>query len=155
MNQTEREIFHQAKVKELRSFFECGVWEFSTAEESAPERTLTSRILVKWSRNADGSPRAKARLVARGFNDVGALMGNLETESPTTSRLSRSLLLSVSANLRWRAWSADVSTAILQGLPQERKLWLKLPNEAWQILGATANTWMFLRDSTRASLWPT
>jgi len=23
LNQTEREIFHQAKVKELRSFFEC------------------------------------------------------------------------------------------------------------------------------------
>ena len=145
LNQTEREMFHQAKVKELRSFFECGVWEFSTAEEATPERTLTSRILLKWSRNADGSPRAKARLVVRGFNDVDALMGNLETASPTTSRLSRSLLLSVSANLRWRAWSADVSTAFLQGLPQERKLWLKLPNEALQILGATANTRMFLQ----------
>ena len=90
----------------------------STAEEATPERTLTSRILLKWSRNADGSPRAKARLVVRGFNDVDALMGNLETASPTTSRLSRSLLLYVSANLRWRAWSADVSTAFLQGLPQ-------------------------------------
>ena len=152
LNQTEREMFHQAKVKELRSFFECGVWEFSTAEEATPERTLTSRILLKWSRNADGSPRAKARLVVRGFNDVEALMGNLETASPTTSRLSRSLLLSVSANLRWRAWSADVSTAFLQGLPQERKLWLKLPNEALQILGATANTRMFLRKPVYGQL---
>ena len=79
-------------------------------------------------------------------------MGNLETASPTTSRLSRSLLLSVSANLRWRAWSADVSTAFLQGLPQERKLWLKLPNEALQILGATANTRMFLRKPVYGQL---
>jgi hypothetical protein len=39
LNQTEREIFHQAKVKELRSFFECSVWEFSTAEQATPENT--------------------------------------------------------------------------------------------------------------------
>ena len=30
LNQIEKEMFHQAKVKELRNFFECGVWEFST-----------------------------------------------------------------------------------------------------------------------------
>ena len=148
----EKEQFFQAKVKELRSFFENGVWEFSTAEEATPERTLTSRMLLKWSRNADGSPRAKARLVVRGFNDVDALSGNLETASPTTSRLSRSILLSISANLRWRGWTADVSTAFLQGLPQERKLWLKLPTEALQILGCTANVRMFLRKPVYGQL---
>ena len=74
-----KRMFHHAKVKELRSFFECGVWEFSAAEEATPERTLTSRILLKCSRNADGSPRANARLVVHGFNDVGALIGNLKT----------------------------------------------------------------------------
>ena len=89
------------------------------------------------------------------FNDVDAFMGNLETASPTTSRLSRSLLLSVSANLRWRAWSADVSTGFLQGLPQERKLWLKLSNEALQILGATANTRIvFYESQFMANLMP-
>ena len=153
LNQTEREMFHQAKVKELRSFLECGVWEFSTAEEATPERTLTSRILLKWSRNADGSPRAKARLVVRGFNDVDALMGNLETASPTTSRLSRSLLLSVSANLRWRAWSADVSTAFFQGLYTSRT---KTMAEASQ--RSLADPWSHRQHknvSTKASLWPT
>ena len=152
LTQAEKDMFFQAKVKELRSFFECGVWEFSHASEASPERTLTSRILLKWSHNPDGSPRAKARLVVRGFNDIDALRGNLETASPTTSRLSRSLLLSVSSNLRWRAWSADVSTAFLQGLPQERKLWLKLPGEALQILGATADTRMYLRKPVYGQL---
>ena len=89
----EKELFLQAKVKELQSFFENGVWEFSTSADAIPERTLTSRILLKWSKNTDGTPRAKARLVVRGFNDVDALNGNLDTASPTTSRLSRSILL--------------------------------------------------------------
>ncbi|CAL1170206.1 unnamed protein product [Cladocopium goreaui] len=66
----EKELFLQAKVKELQSFFENGVWEFSTSADAIPERTLTSRILLKWSKNTDGTPRAKARLVVRGFNDV-------------------------------------------------------------------------------------
>lgn len=77
----EKNLFYLAKVKELQSFFECGVWEFNTVHDAEPSRTLTSRI---------GSPRAKARLVVRGYNDVDALNGQLETASPTTSRLGRS-----------------------------------------------------------------
>ena len=141
----EKELFLQAKVKELQSFFENGVWEFSTSADAIPERTLTSRILLKWSKNTDGTPRAKARLVVRGFNDVDALNGNLDTASPTTSRLSRSILLTVSSCLRWKAWAADVSTAFLQGLPQECQLWLRLPAEALRILGAPPETRMYLK----------
>eukprot|EP00435_Cladocopium_sp_Y103_P009830 s2820_g2.t1 len=67
-----------AKVKELQSFFEHGVWEFSNVKEADPKRTLTSRMLLKWSKNADGSPRAKARLVVRGYTDEDALNGKLD-----------------------------------------------------------------------------
>ena len=56
----EKEQFMAAKAKELKSFFEHGVWEFSTEKEADPTRTLTSRMLLKWSRNPHGSPRAKA-----------------------------------------------------------------------------------------------
>ena len=148
----EKELFLQAKVKELQSFFENGVWEFSTSADAIPERTLTSRILLKWSKNTDGTPRAKARLVVRGFNDVDALNGNLDTASPTTSRLSRSILLTVSSCLRWKAWAADVSTAFLQGLPQERQLWLRLPAEALRILGAPPETRMYLKKPVYGQL---
>ena len=51
-----RLLFQQAKQKELSSFFENGVWSFQTTKEATPERTLTSRMLLKWSKNADGSP---------------------------------------------------------------------------------------------------
>ena len=45
-------------------------------------------MLLTWSKNRDGSPRAKAWLIVRGYN-VDALTGQLETSSPTTTRLSK------------------------------------------------------------------
>ena len=144
LTDAERQLFYLAKVKELKSFFECGVWEFTTTDKSDAERTLSSRMLLKWAKNPDGSPRAKARLVVRGYNDVDALQGSLDTASPTATRLARTLLMSISATRRWRGWSADVATAFLQGLPQERLLWLRLPKECVEILGATADTRMLL-----------
>ena len=63
---------------------------------------MTARMLLKWSKNEDGSPRAKARLIVRGYADVDALQGSLETSSPTTTRLSRSFLLSLTSMLGWK-----------------------------------------------------
>ena len=141
----ERELFMQAKVKELKSFFENGGWEFSTAAEADPSRSLSSRLLLKWSKNPDGSPRAKARLIVRGYADRDALEGRIDTAAPTTSRLNRSMLLSMMATMKWDCWTADVSTAFLQGLPQELQLWVKLPSEALKILGTPPDTRIFLK----------
>ena len=140
----ERALFKEAKVKELKSFFDHGVWAFQTTAEADESRTLTSGILLKWSENEDGSPRAKARLIVRGFNDPDALAGTITTSSPTTTRLSRSMVLSLAANMHWPTWTADVSTAFLQGRPQTRKLWVKLPSEALQLLGASEDTRVLL-----------
>ena len=139
----ERAMFKEAKVKELKSFFDHGVWTFQTKSEADEARTLTSRIILKWSKHPDGSPRAKARLIVRGYNDPDALAGQIPTSSPTTTRLSRSIVLSLAANLNWNMWTADVSTAFLQGRCQDRKLWVKLPNEALQ-LRADQDTRMLL-----------
>ena len=136
--------FQAAKQKELRSFFENQVWEFDSAQNSDPARTMTARMLLKWSKNEDGTPRAKARLIVRGYSDVDALQGTLETSSPTTTRLSRNMLLSLSTVLRWQLWTSDIATAFLQGLPQERKLWVKLPAECLKLLGAEEDTRMLL-----------
>ena len=70
------------------------------------------------------SQRAKARLIVRGFADPDALAGSIETSSPTTTRLSRSMLLSLATTMHWTTWTADVSTAFLQGREQDRKLWV-------------------------------
>ena len=109
----EREQFMQAKIKKLKSFFENGVWEFTHVKDTDPQRILTSRILLKWSKNPDGSPRAKVRLVVRGYNDHDAFEGKVDTTAPTASRLSRSMFLSLSAILKWCGWTADLATAFL------------------------------------------
>jgi hypothetical protein len=36
----DRLLFHQAKVKELKSFFDNGVWSFQTTKEAIPSRTV-------------------------------------------------------------------------------------------------------------------
>ena len=140
----ERALFKEAKVKELKSFFDHGVWTFQHKDEADPARTLTSRMILKWSKHPDGSPRAKARLIVRGYNDPDALEGTVATSSPTTTRLSRSMILSLAANMKWNTWTADVSTAFLQGRPQTRKLWVKLPAECTQLLGADEDSRMLL-----------
>ena len=101
-------------------------------------------MLLKWAKQPDGSPRAKARLVVRGYTDADALAGRLDTASPASTRLGRACLLSISANLHWCGWSADVSTAFLQGLPRERKLWVKLPPDTLRLMGGDENTRMLL-----------
>ena len=148
----QRALFQAAKVKELQSFFQNDVWVFDTDENSDPSRTLSARMLLTWSKNPDGSPRAKARLIVRGYADVDALNGQLETSSPTTTRLSRNMLLSLAATLGWKLWTSDISTAFLQGLPQERKIWIKLPADALSLLGCGPNTRMLLRKPVYGQL---
>ena len=134
MTPDERAQFKAAMVKELQSFFDNQVWQFETTREAEPSRTLTSRMLLKWSKNPDGSPRAKARLIVRGFQDPDAWEGTVPTSSPTTTRLSRSMLLSLASTMDWPIWTSDIATAFLQGKPQSRKLWVQLPTNAWSCL---------------------
>ena len=144
MTPHDRALFLVAKIKELKSFFDNGVWEFVDENQADPKRTLKARFLLKWSKDDQGMPRAKARLVIQGFNDPDVLEGKLTTSSPTASRVSKMVMLAIAACKRWRPWTADVSTAFLQGKEQERKLYVKLPAEALNLLGASPNTRMLL-----------
>eukprot|EP00435_Cladocopium_sp_Y103_P006856 s1452_g2.t1 len=144
LSAADRAKFQEAKRKELESFFHNGVWEFNTTADATPERTLTARVLTKWTKHADGSPRAKARLIVRGYQDFDALTTGLETSSPTTSRTSRSFLLSLASLLGWTVWTSDIATAFLQGGNQKRRLWVKLPSDCLQLLGASPDTRMLL-----------
>eukprot|EP00435_Cladocopium_sp_Y103_P058144 s240_g20.t1 len=69
----QRAQFQEAKCKEFQPFFENQVWEFDTEANAVPERTLTARAPTKRAKNQDGTPRAKARLIVRGYLDVDAL----------------------------------------------------------------------------------
>ena len=144
MSPDERAAFRADKCRELTDFFTNHVWEFETTNEATPERTMRARFLLKWSKHADGSPRAKARLILQGFNDPDALNGTLNTSSPTATRLARLSVLAICALKGWKPWVADVATAFLQSKPQKRVLHVQLPRDALDLLGAPENTRMRL-----------
>ena len=67
----------------------------------------------------DGKKIAKARLVARGFEEN---TDDLRKDSPTCCRESLRLLFMTAAVMNWMLHSIDVSAAFLQGNPIKRKL---------------------------------
>ncbi|CAE7846298.1 TY5A [Symbiodinium microadriaticum] len=135
----DRLAFIDAKRKELGSFFTNSVWEFGTESEAPPGRILKAHFILKWSKNPDGTPRAKARLIIQGFRDPDALAGLVDSTSPTLSRLGRTTLFSLTTLKQWSTFVADVSTAFLQGREHapSRTLWVRLPADARQLLGVT------------------
>ena len=137
MSLADRLQFLEAKRKELRSFFENDVWTMVDENRAQPQRVLKAHFILKWSTNADGSPRAKARLITQGFRDPDAWSGALRTNSPTLTRLSRGMILSICSTMSWCPFTSDISTAFLQGKAhsKERTLWIRLPRDARQLLG--------------------
>ena len=55
MTVQERAQFMKAKVSELESFFENGVWTADWAGNSDPKRTLKGKFMLKWATNPDGT----------------------------------------------------------------------------------------------------
>ena len=145
MRLEDRLAFVEGKKAELSSIFENGVWEVERHPEQVDHgRVMRARFVLKWVTDQKGNPRAKARLVLQGFSDPDLLQGSLETSSPTLSRISRQVLLAVAVNEGWSKFTADVSTAFLQGDRQERMLWCKIPADACRLIGCAPGTYMKL-----------
>ena len=120
------------------------LWEwcldfFDSEENIKPGRVLRAKFILNWKRNDDGTPRAKARLICQGYQDPDALNGSLATASPTLTRLSRGMILSITSLLGFFPFASDISTAFLQGKKydpsSERELWIRLPKDADGLLG--------------------
>ena len=67
MTVDERSKMIEAKKKELKSFFDNRVWEFTGLDDVNHGRTVTARWGLTWKEGeGNGPPVAKARLVLRG-----------------------------------------------------------------------------------------
>ncbi|CAL1132261.1 unnamed protein product, partial [Cladocopium goreaui] len=121
MSLEDRLAFIEGKKAELASIFENQVWEIELHPEKVDwNRVMKARFVLKWSADNNGNPRAKARLVLRGFSDPDLLRGELDTSSPTLSRSSRQILLAIATCKSWLVFTSDVATAFLQGDSQRR-----------------------------------
>ena len=139
MSLADRKLFTEAKQKELESFFNNQVWHFAPEGQADPQRVLKARFLLNWKKHQNGTPRAKARLIVQGFKDPDALNGTLNTASPTLTRLSRNFILTVATMQSYQLFTADITTAFLQGKEfpdgSERAIWIKLPRDGERLLG--------------------
>ena len=112
----------KAKEIELENWKQFGVYEEVMDEGQAA-------LSVRWvctEKLVDGTNKLKARLVARGFEE----MEKAQSDSPTGNKDTLKLFLAINSSKGWTSRSMDVKAAFLQGKEFHRVVFLKPPKEA-------------------------
>lgn len=120
---TDKDAIIAAKQKEIEN------WKNNDVFEEVPynnQHTISTRWVIT-TKEKDSIIITKARLVARGFEDNRENYQNID--SPTCSRESLSLTLSILSMKGWKCWAIDIKTAFLQGNPLNRDVYLQPPRE--------------------------
>lgn len=94
-----------------------------TAAQKSKILATTWSVVIKPGKGIDGTDKVKARLCARGDREVG----DFRTDSPTASKSSLRLALTVCASYGWILNSIDFSSAFVQGKDIDRELYLRPP----------------------------
>jgi len=110
-----------AKLKEIESWKENNVF---TEVEDRGQKTISVRWIIT-EKIKEGKPVTKARLVVRGFEEGF----NDRTDSPTCSKDSLRLCLSLVATKGWQCNTIDIKCAFLQGDAVSRDIFVRPPKE--------------------------
>ena len=149
LSNKEKELFHQAKMKEIDSWLATETVARVLRHQIPEANIMRCRWILTWKpvdSNSEGPKQhtPKARLVVLGYEDP--LVHEIPRDSPTMSKLSRMLILQLAASNGWDIESFDIKTAFLRGSEQgdrvlgieptaELRERLKLqPNEVLQLL---------------------
>ena len=134
LNTAEKELFKQAKNKELNCWLETSSVKKMLRSKIPPNRIMTSRWILTWKPDPTlpQGRKAKARLVVRGYQDPE--LDQVNTESPTLSRDARMLLLQVVSSSGWVVQNFDITTAFLRGKSDGRQLAMEPVPELKELL---------------------
>ena len=89
---------------------------------------ISCRFVLWYKKHSDGSVQTRARLVARGFQEIG---DDIPSDSPTMDHSSLKVILGVASAKEWDLGTVDIKSAFLQGLPlTERDVRVIPPPEA-------------------------
>ncbi|CAK0838336.1 unnamed protein product [Prorocentrum cordatum] len=105
----------QAMKDELQRW--AGLKVFQRFPKDQADNVIDSRWVHKW-KEIDGKKQVRARLTVRGFKDMQS--PELSTFAGTTTRWGQRLVNQVTAQRKWRLFSADISQAFLRGLTFEQ-----------------------------------
>ena len=106
----------KAKDKELSTCVKYSVAEAASRQGISPSALMKMRWVVTFK--DDGS--LKARLVVQGFTNER--LGKIPTSSPTASRRSRQIFLTLAASFGFQTHKGDVKCAFLQGDLDEQRV---------------------------------
>ena len=107
----EKKEFDEAQTKELAQVLQSKALRSLTSQET--ELLDHSKVMqMRWVLTTKASGGAKARLVVLGYQAHN--ITTVESASPTMNRLSRNLLLTMSANLGFTIQAGDATSAFLQ-----------------------------------------
>ena len=105
----QRRQLAQAKDKVLDIFVKHSVAEAASRQGISPSALMKMR----WFLTCKDDGQLKARFVVQGFTDQR--LGKISTSSPTASRRSRQIFLTLPASLVFQNHKRDVKCAFLQG----------------------------------------
>jgi transposase InsO family protein len=97
--------------------------EFNTYEEvdDHGQSPISTRWVVTLKEN-----KPRARLVARGFEEVA----QTQNDSPTIGKPAMRLFLTLMSSFHWKIRSTDIKSAFLQGKELQRSVFISPPKEA-------------------------
>jgi len=107
----------QAKIEEVQKLKDFET--FSVVEDTGQER-----ISTRWVITIKEDGRKKARLVARGFEELE----KIQSDSPTISKSVMRVFLAICSSLLWTVSTTDIKSAFLQGQDLDRDIFIKPPN---------------------------
>ena len=116
------DMFKEPKRAELQKWKDMDVY---SEVENTGQQSITTRWVCT-ERMKAGKIEAKARLCARGCEDVE----DVPTDSPTCERDNVRLMLSIAMSRGWSIHSVDIKSAYLQGETVDRDIFLVPPKEA-------------------------
>ena len=125
----EKKEFDEAKDQALRVWLENDAWKAVSIESADPEETVPARFLLRWKPKAEAKNGkvANARVILQGFRHKDVLTQELETESPTLSRIGKHLIYLYITQKGWKIFSADVKSAFMQSdsIDKETRIFIK------------------------------
>ena len=142
LSPAERQMFAEAKTKEVESWLSTETVSKVLRHQIPKESILRCRWILTWkeadetstaTKSSSMTPnrKAKARLVVLGFEDP--MVDQIPRDSPTMSKLSRVLILQHAASLGWDIHSFDIKTAFLRGTEQQSRLLGMEPPEEMRV----------------------
>ena len=111
---------NNAKMKELQKLKD---FETYKVVDDVGQKYIT----CTWVMTQKGD-EARARLTARGFQEIA----EFPKDSPTISKPTLRTILSIAASKQWKITATDIKSAFLQGTNLERDVFVRPPKEAYQ-----------------------